>query len=477
MNAVHGAVPAPGSQRAHSEKRRVALTSLLAAVALTGMKLVVGIKTGSLGILSEAAHSGLDLVAAAVTLYAIRAAARPADRDHMYGHGKIENLSALFETFLLFITCIWIVYEAFQRLFYKHVEVDANIWAFLTVGISIVIDWSRSRALTRVARRYESQALEADALHFSTDIWSSTVVLVGLVLVRLASLGGPHWLIRADAGAALGVAAIVIWISIRLGRRTIDDLLDRISPALHDEVVAAAQVPGVLAVERVRMRRSGPELFVDLTLSADRNASLEEAHEVATRAEDAIRRVRPGADVVVHIDPGGSEQEGIVPRVRSSAARFGFVAHNIRIHEVRGKYSLELHLETSQAATVGEAHRRASEFEDEMRRAFPVLDRVSSHIEPTADASVIEPASPADKERVTDALRAICADMGHPFHAYDVGVLITGGKLSTSFRCMLDGSASLTAAHGMTEEIESRLRARIPELGRVVIRIEPPEHT
>ena len=215
----------PLGPEADREKRLVAMSSVGVAVILTGGKLAVGLMTGSLGILSEAAHSGLDLVAAVVTFLAVRASSRPADSAHSYGHGKIENLSALFETLLLLGTCAWIIYEAIERLFFKEVAVEVSWWAFAVVLVSIALDYSRSRALLRVARKYQSQALEADALHFSTDIWSSGVVLAGLGLLLLADHTGSAWLRKADTVAALGVAGIVIWISYRLGRKTIADLL------------------------------------------------------------------------------------------------------------------------------------------------------------------------------------------------------------------------------------------------------------
>jgi cation diffusion facilitator family transporter len=197
------------------EKRSVALSSLLAAVVLTGTKLAVGLLTGSLGVLSEAAHSALDLVAAAVTFWAVRAAARPPDRNHAYGHGKVENISALFETLLLLATCAWIIYEATHRLFLgKASHVDANIWAFGVMTMSIVVDVSRSRALSRAAKKHRSQALEADALHFSTDVWSSAVVILGLACVRLAPVLDAPWLELADSVAALVVAGIVVWVCI-----------------------------------------------------------------------------------------------------------------------------------------------------------------------------------------------------------------------------------------------------------------------
>ena len=286
------------------EKSAVALSSLVAAVLLTGGKLGVGLWTNSLGVLAEAAHSGLDLIAAAMTLWAVRASARPADRTHTYGHGKIENLSALFETLLLLATCVWIVVEAVHRLLAADSPaVDANAWAFGVVMLSIVVDISRSRALARVAARHRSQALEADALHFSTDIWSSCVVLIGLVAVVVSERLGLPWLVHADSVAALGVAALEIGVSVRLGKRAVDDLVDTVSPEVAEKIRIAACVDDVLAVTRVRVRRSGPGYFADITVTADGGARLEVAHTLADRVEQSVRRAVSSTDVVVHVEP------------------------------------------------------------------------------------------------------------------------------------------------------------------------------
>jgi cation diffusion facilitator family transporter len=285
----------------------VAGSSVAAAVALTGMKVVVGFSTGSIGILSEAAHSGLDLVAAGVTLWAVQASSRPADHDHPYGHGKIENFSALFETGLLLATCAWIAYEAIRRLLFVEAHVEATPWAFAVMAISIAIDVSRSRALLRVARKHRSQALEADALHFSTDVWSSSVVLAGLVAVRAADLLGLPWLARADAVAALGVALIAVVVSVRLGRKAVDDLLDAAPTGLLERVAHAAVVEGVLEVAQARVRQSGPSTFADVTVHVARGATFEEAHAVAHAAEASIRSAVEGVDVVVHVEPADGQ--------------------------------------------------------------------------------------------------------------------------------------------------------------------------
>lgn len=299
-------VPEPpnGRQAGEKEKNLVALSSVGAAVFLTSMKLVVGLLTGSLGILSEAAHSGLDLLAAAATFFAVRFSGRPADENHTYGHGKIENLSALFETVLLLLTCVWIIYEAIQRLFFKSVHVEASIWSFIIMAISIAIDFTRSRALARTARRYNSQALEADALHFSTDIWSSTVVIAGLALVWLSGRLHLAWLAQADAVAAMAVAGIVVYVSLRLGRRTVAGLLDEIPYGLREQVEAdICRVPGVMHVRSLRIRWSGPETFAEAVITAAADLPFERAHDIASQAEEAVRQRLPGSQVIVHIEP------------------------------------------------------------------------------------------------------------------------------------------------------------------------------
>lgn len=288
-----------------NEKSNAALSSVGAAVFLTSLKIVVGIYTGSLGILAEAAHSGLDFMAAVVTFIAVRAASRPPDKGHAYGHGKIENLSAMIETLLLLGTCGWIVYESLHRLISGVSHVDASLWAFGVMAISIVVDFSRSRMLYRVAAKHRSQALEADALHFSTDIWSSAVVILGLLCVKIASwypaLG---FLAKADAIAALLVAGIVVFVSGQLGLRTLEGLLDA-SPvgaaeAIKEKVEGLQQV---IDCHAVRVRHSGPHWFVDLHITLDGHLSLESAHALTEDVERVVEAILPGADVTVHPEP------------------------------------------------------------------------------------------------------------------------------------------------------------------------------
>lgn len=298
---------------AEREKKSAALNSVLAALFLVVMKLIVGWLSGSLGILAEAAHSGLDLVAALVTFWAVRTSSKPADHVHQYGHGKVENLSALAETGLLLGTCVWIVVEAVERLSGREVRVDASVWTFAVMIISIVVDVSRSRMLYRAARKHRSQALEADALHFSTDIWSSTVVIFGLLGVRAAAWWPEAtWLHKADAVSAMMVALIVVWVSLRLGIRTIHALLDAAPPGMADQLKKVVeQIDGVEDCHAIRIRSAGAQYFVDMHVLFDGALSLQAVHELTDKIEVAVGGVLPEADVTVHPEPKTSPKKSI----------------------------------------------------------------------------------------------------------------------------------------------------------------------
>ena len=294
---------------ADQEKLHAAQSSVLAAILLTGTKLLIGFITGSLGILAEALHSALDMAAAIITVLAVRISGRPADEEHLYGHGKVENLSALAETLLLLATCGWIVYEAIERLFFKPVSVEVSFWAFFVMALSIVVDYSRSRMLYRVARKYNSQALEADALHFSTDIWSSSVVLFGLLGVLLSEkFPAVQFLKHADAVAALVVALIVIYVSAELGSRTINALLDNAPKGLATRIKKAVEtLPGISNCHNIRVRSSGSQVFVDVHILVDGSQSLESAHALTEQVESVVSDLAPGADVTVHPEPSSQK--------------------------------------------------------------------------------------------------------------------------------------------------------------------------
>lgn len=283
------------------EKKDAALLSVVAAIILTGFKLVIGIVTNSLGILSEALHSGLDLVAALITYFSVRVSDRPADKNHNYGHGKIENFSALMETILLLITCSWIIYEAINRLVSNETDIKISIWSYIVVITSIVIDVNRSRMLYRVAKKHNSQALETDALHFSTDIWSSAVVLFGLICVNFGFFA-------ADAIAALVVAAIVLLVSYRLGKKAVDVLLDR-APQESFSIVEEAlyKFPEVKKYHRLKIRTAGADTFIKVNIHLDPNLSLQEVHELCDKIERTVHNLIPRSELYLHPEPHESK--------------------------------------------------------------------------------------------------------------------------------------------------------------------------
>lgn len=289
------------------EKKQVALISVFAAIFLTGSKLIIGLITNSLGILSEALHSALDLVAAVITFLSVRISDKPADEDHNYGHGKIENLSALIETLLLLITCVWIIYEATHRIMSgKGLEMNQTqtIVSFIVVIASIIIDVWRSRKLYAVAKKHNSQALEADALHFSTDIWSSAVVLLGLVCVKIYEWTKLPMFYYADSVAALIVAVIVLVVSYQLGRKAIDVLLDKSPIDVKEKVRETLKsYPEVLKYHGLKARTAGADTFIKFNVHFDPELSLRQVHEVCDKIEDELKSKIVRSEIYIHPEP------------------------------------------------------------------------------------------------------------------------------------------------------------------------------
>ncbi|HLV99477.1 MAG TPA: cation diffusion facilitator family transporter [Ktedonobacterales bacterium] len=497
--AVHSASTARQTQRTGmQEKRLVALSSVLAAVGLTTFKLVVGLFSGSLGILAEAAHSALDLVAALMTLVAVRVADRPPDETHNYGHAKFENLSAFLEAGLLLLTAAWIIYEAAQRLLFHGGQVDANIWTFLVMGVSIAVDATRSRALMRVAKQQGSQALEADALHFRTDIWSSVVVILGLGAVRLGQAIDVPWLGRADALAALGVSMIVILVSFRLVRQTLDALLDRAPTALVEALEHAAQgVEGVVDVRRVRTRRAGNKLFADLVVGAPRTATFEHAHAVTEAVERAARDTvcatapQTDVDVVVHVEPAATAAETTAQGIHYLALELGLRAHDVRVRileDERSTTALEadLHLEVDPGLDLRSAHDAATRLERAIYRAYPAVRRVTTHLEAPdeeverrRDVSAEQPALVAEVRQIADEVAG--PGSCHEVHVYRVMNHAEAPPTAEAplydlvLHCTFSGAAPIQQVHVHAEEIERALRAKLPPLGAVLIHTEPQE--
>jgi cation diffusion facilitator family transporter len=461
----------PESMRA--EKRSVAGSSVLAAIAITALKIVVGVTTGSLGILSEAAHSALDLIAAVITFVSVWVSDRPADATHQYGHGKVENFSAFLETGLLLLTCLAIVYEAIQRLFFRHVAIEPSIAAFAVMFISMGVDFWRSRALGKIATKYDSQALEADALHFSTDVWSSGVVVIGLLLVMVGRSYGIKWLNDADPMAALFVAGVVVYVSGRLGRKTIDALLDGAPAGVRAKIVAAvSHVDGLLEVDRVRIRRAGNRYFADLSVALARNVTFQRSEQVADAVTDAVHRVLPDADVVVHPVPRALRTENIFDRVRAVAMRHNVNLHDVSVQDLSGQLHVEQHLELDERLSLKEAHDRVTVIEAEIRHDVPEVSSILTHIE--SEPATIESGNEVLRDaELEKKLKTIANGFPEILDMHDVQVKRVRGRLYISCHCTLPDELSLSRVHDISTELETRFKQEAPELFRVLIHPEP----
>jgi cation diffusion facilitator family transporter len=454
------------------EKRRVAASSVVAAVAITSLKAVVGITTGSLGILSEALHSALDLVAAVITLISVRMSDQPADEGHHYGHGKFENFSAFIETALLALTSVWIVFEAGKRLLFQSVEVEPSIAALLVMGFSIVTDFWRSRALKRVADKYQSQALEADALHFRTDIWSSCAVIVGLVVVWAGRQYHVPALRAADPIAALFVAVIVMTVTWRLGRQTVEALVDAAPAGMHDAVVRrVGSLPGVLSVEDVRIRRAGNRTFVEVAVALARTLSFERSGSFSSEVAAAVHLDVPNADVIVRAIPRESTDESLFDRVRTIAARHGVSVRDLAITDFDGALDLELYLEFDGVLTLKVVHDRVNAIEQEVSAGIPKVRSVVTHVGPAS--GIAKGAEQVYDARLEAELRAAAMEIDGIVDAHEFRIRRIGDQLDVSCHCLLADDLSLTRVHEICAAAEQRLRARDARLGRIVLHPEP----
>src|SRR3954453_16538005 len=364
------------------EKRRVALHSMLAAAAMTLLKLAAGLVSGSLGVLSDAAHSALDLAGAALTFFSVRVSDKPADEDHTYGPGKIENISSLAEAALMVVSCPGIIWEAIKRILDHNAELHHSLWPVLVLLASIAVDWWRSRQLRDVAERSGSPALATDAFHFASDIWATLAVLVGLGACWLGMEFDIPRLRHADPAAAIVVSVMILRITFRLTRETVGVLMDRTSPDVRRQVMNQVErVPGVLAVEQARVRQAGAAHFADLTIALPRHFTFEHTGELVRTATDAVHRVLPDADVVIRTVPRAAKADSIFDRVRAVAARNNVSVHELSVQSHHGRLRVEQHVELDENMPLLDAHNFVSAMEAEILSQTPEIDSVLTHIE------------------------------------------------------------------------------------------------
>jgi cation diffusion facilitator family transporter len=442
------------------------LVSVVAAIVLIALKLGAGLASHSLGLISEALHSGTDLVAALLTFFAVGVAVRPADVAHQYGHGKAEHLSALAEAAILAAASFFIAWRAITHLVGgRNATVEARWYAFAVIGIVIVVDISRTVILWRASRRYRSAALASNALHFASDLGGSVAVLVGLVLVREGHKG-------ADSAAALFVAVLVLLAAARLMKRNVDVLMDR-APADAEQAArtALAAVEPPVTLKRLRMRQAGPRQFMDVVIAVPPGAAVGQGHAAADRVEDALNAALPGSDVVVHVEP--QEDEAAI-RDRAHAAALGVPSvrevHNVSVMAVGGRTEVSLHLKLPGEMTLEEAHEVANQVESAIEDAVPEVDSVQTHIEPLGEA--VEGKQMVDDQAERDVVLRIVREVTGQ-EPRELRFVRTDEGLLAYLTLGLDPSSPLAEAHARASEIEERIRRARPDIADVVVHTEP----
>jgi cation diffusion facilitator family transporter len=452
-----------------SEKEHVALGSILASGGLTAAKGIVGFATGSLAILTDAAHSLIDLLATVMTYFAVRIGGKPADEEHHYGHGKIESISALAETALLFVLSAVVIWEAGHRLLeHDGTAVEATPIAFAVIAGAIVIDFFRARALTKVANKTSSEALHADALHFSSDLWASVAVLLGLGGIAL----GYHW---ADSVAAIAVAILICVAAWQLGRRTVDTLTDTAPAGVTERIYAVlAGVKGVVAVERVRARKVGPTTFVELEVATSRTLPLD---RVAAIKDEIVARLRAelgDTEIAVIVVPRALDSETVLERVMVIARNLALPVHHVTVHAIANRLSVSLDLEVDGGMPLGAAHEIASGLETAIQDELGPDVEVETHIEPLQTEDVTGRDAPAARtDAVSVALSQIARTLGSVREVHDVRMRETADGDIVNFHCRVDPALSVHDVHEKVDELERGLRQSFPSIKRVIGHAEP----
>lgn len=451
--------------------QRVALTALSITAVMAAAKVGVALATSSLALLSQALDTVVDLVAIALVVVAVRLASKPADETHHYGHSKAENLVAFTQTLLLGALVVGLMVEAITRLTGDPSPVEVPWYAVALLIASGLVDAARAAWMLSTARTHGSEALRAGALNFATDVGTTVVALVSLLIVRTGDQS-------ADAIGALLVSAAVAFAAIRLGKRSVDVLMDRAPEARLSEIeAAAAAAPGVSEARRVRVRGSGNRLFADVTVATGRTLSLERAHDIAEGVEREIAAVAPGADVVVHVEPT-AETSGFVERVQAAASRAEGVheIHNVLVHAFndanREKLHVTLHAKVRQGLSLAEAHDVADRVEERVIAELGPDVRVDSHIEP------LEPTAPGrdvtqTRSDLVASIRALASEEADVLDCHEILITESGGELSVVAHVHGRAALSLSRLHEASQRIENRVHAELPEIGPVLIHFEP----
>ncbi len=470
------------ADRGTEYKRKVALSSLLAAAVMTALKLTAGLLSGSLGVLSDAAHSGLDLAGAGITFVSVRVSDKPADEDHTYGHAKFENLSSFLEAVLMAISCVWILSEAIHKILAGGTHLQHSLWPVLVLLTSIAVDWWRSRALRYAATQYQSPALATDAFHFASDIWSTLAVLVGLTLSWAGAKYHIQSLHFADPLAAILVSLMILRFTWHLALETTAALLDAAPAETQSRIrEAVASVPGILAVEQARVRHAGSEVFADLTLALPRSFTFEHSGQLVRAATRAVHDVIPRADVVIHTVPRETPTESIFDRVRAVAASNNVGVHEVSIQSLGDKLRAELHVELNENLSLAAAHSFVTELEAEILREIPELAAVLTHIEsepatieaPTVLDEAADSHEKNEARRLETALLHTATAFPEVLDVHAIRMERSGDHLQVSFHCTMPDALPMLRVHQVITGLEDRFKIACPEVYKVLIHPEP----
>ena len=452
---------------AQKEKRGVALYSIIASIFMILGKATVGLITGSLALLTDALHSFLDLSASIITYFAVRISDKPADREHHFGHGKVESLAALAEVLLLFLTCGFIIYEAARRLISGATPIELNIWAFIVVVICILIDIGRVRALKRIAKKYSSQALAADALNFSTDILSSLVVLFGLGMVEL----GVSW---ADSVAAIGVAIFIITAVYRMARQAIDVLLDRAPIEIeHDIRVLVGEFPEIIGISALRVRSDGRTTFGALNLDVDRSLSFHQANRLKERLQKRLTEQLPLTDITLTFNPVSKESELAAESIRFVVTSFDLPLHHLIINQTDDGYYVSMHVEMPGNITLDKAHDRSEEIKKKLHEAIPRLKKVIIHTQPYEHEINGQIPDEERTRRIAREVERIVESLDGVEDCHNIVLMPYREGLALSADIRLDGRLPLEKTHLTAKQVEEKLRVEIVELVSVTLHLEP----
>jgi cation diffusion facilitator family transporter len=498
---------------AQNEKVKVATISIAASASLAILKLVIGFSTNSLGILSEAFHSGLDTIAALMTLYAIRTAIRPPDLRYTYGYAKIESIASLTAIILLFAIAGWIFYEGIERIFFKIIQPEITVYSFAIMFVSIAIDFGRSRSLYMAARKYGSQALEADALHFKTDMLSSVIVITGLLLVFLLKIP------NADAFAAIILAAMIIYTSLGLGRRTLDVLLDKAPNGAQQQILETVSgLEGVNRAYNIRIRNVGSETFVDMHIEVPRTYTHDRAHRVATAVEERVKESFPNSDVLVHVDATESSGETITDRIRLIAAETEGIrnVHSIylsgitsssseeaaegeRVHEKEewmtpssGKNLSDLQKESKPSLLhlyldvqmdvnldLNTAHKVIDNFEKRLKDEIPLIGKATTHIETEVSEYVAIGTQKKINRPYMEKIRNLALSFDRVADCSDIGVVDINGERHITLTVKINPAIEKTTitveeAHTIATNIQNQI-IKYTGASRIIVHTEPAE--